>query len=486
MDPDHRRIAAGRRHGVAHHRVVVLLPDPAPGGPGGAAEDGPERRHGVPVVGGDRGGRRGRRRGPGPVIFRRPVGKRPDRQVCNPDAVLRERHAPGVGQAADDGEFQPPFPEHRRGRLLAAGAEHHQHPFLALREHDLVGRHALLPLRDAVEVEFHPEAALGRHLEGRGCQAGRAHVLDRDDGVRAHEFEAGLDQQLAGKRVAHLHGRAHLIGLVVEGRGRHGGPVDAVAPGPRADIDDGIADARRRRAENTVGRRDADRHGVHQDVAVIGGVEGAFAADGRHADAVPVAADARDHAGGKPPRRLVVGRAEAQRIQDRHGPRAHGEHVAQYAADARGRALVRLDEGGMVVAFHLEDRRQPAADIDGPGVLPRSLEHPGRFHRQRPQPRLRGLVGAMLAPHGGEDAELDLVGRPAEDFQHARIFVRREAAMLLVRAAHAASASNNARPSVPPRSASAARSGCGIMPRTLRLSFRMPAMSPREPLGLSI
>ena len=41
------------------------------------------------------------------------------------------------------------------------------------------------------------------------------------------------------------------------------------------------------------------------------------------------------------------------------------------------------------------------------------------------------------------------------------------------------------RPSVPPIAASAARSGCGISPRTVPASFTMPAMLSSEPLGLA-
>lgn len=51
--------------------------------------------------------------------------------------------------------------------------------------------------------------------------------------------------------------------------------------------------------------------------------------------------------------------------------------------------------------------------------------------------------------------------------------------------ATAASAlSNSGRPSVPPFSGSMRFSGCGIMPRMLRLSERMPAISSAEPFGL--
>jgi hypothetical protein len=65
----------------------------------------------------------------------------------------------------------------------------------------------------------------------------------------------------------------------------------------------------------------------------------------------------------------MIRRAEAQRVHRRDGPRAHGEDIAQDAADAGGRALVGLDVGGVVVALHLEDDAIAVADIDDAGVL---------------------------------------------------------------------------------------------------------------------
>ena len=177
-----------------------------------------------------------------------------------------------------------------------------------------------------------PRAAISNEDEVR---PGRAHVLDGDDAVGLHQLEAGLDQQLLGERVAHLHGRALGLGLVAElGRG-HGGAVDAVAAGLGADVDDRVADAAGRRVEDPVGAGDADAHRVDQDVAVVGAVERALAADRRHADAVAVAADAGDHAVDEVAGLRVAGLAEAQRVEDRDRPRAHGEDVAQDAADAR-------------------------------------------------------------------------------------------------------------------------------------------------------
>jgi len=44
---------------------------------------------------------------------------------------------------------------------------------------------------------------------------------------------------------------------------------------------------------------------------------------------------------------------------------------------------------------------------------------------------------------------------------------------------------NITKPSVDPMSASEARSGCGIMPITLRAGFSTPGMFRVDPLGLS-
>jgi hypothetical protein len=70
-------------------------------------------------------------------------------------------------------------------------------------------------------------------------------------------------------------------------------------------------------------------------------------------------------------RRRSLQRTEAQRVQQRDRPAPHREDVADDPADAGGRALVRLDEGRMVVRLDLEDRREAAADVDRAGVLAR-------------------------------------------------------------------------------------------------------------------
>jgi hypothetical protein len=69
------------------------------------------------------------------------------------------------------------------------------------------------------------------------------------------------------------------------------------------------------------------------------------------------------------------GSAEGQRVHRRDGPRAHGEDVAQDAAHAGRRALIGLDVGGVVVAFHLEDHRLPVADIHHARILAGAADH---------------------------------------------------------------------------------------------------------------
>jgi hypothetical protein len=87
------------------------------------------------------------------------------------------------------------------------------------------------------------------------------------------------------------------------------------------------------------------------------------------------------------------------------------------------RALMRFDVAGVVVAFHLEDQRQPVADIDDAGILARAADHLRALGGQGAQPFLRRLVGTMLVPHRGKDAEFGEAGFAADDLQDAVVFV---------------------------------------------------------------
>ena len=271
--------------------------------------------------------------------------------------------------------------------------------------------------------------------------------------------------------------------------------MDAVTPGLGADIDHRVAHAGGLGIENPVLGRDTHGHGIDQDVAVIALVEIATAADRGDADAIAVAADPGDHAGDEMLGLGVVRAAEAKRVEIGDGPRAHGEDIAQDAADARCRALIGLDERGMVMALHLEDRGQPFADIDDTGVLARAADHPGRFRRQAPQPFARRFIGAMLAPHHRENAELGDVGLAPQNIDHLAVFFRAQPMagddvgwvgdIGRHQPSASTSPSNMARPSVPVRRASASRSGWGIMPSTLPASLVIPAILAKDPLGLA-
>ncbi len=271
-----------------------------------------------------------------------------------------------------------------------------------------------------------PTPPRSRHLDRGGGEPGRSHVLDRDDRVGLHQFEARLDQQLFGERVADLHRRPLRLGIGAERGGGHRGAVNAVAAGLGADIDHGVAHSGGGTEKNAVGAGDADGHRIDQRVAVVGGMKIDLAADGRHAHAIAVAADAAHHAIDDAPRGGMVRAAEAQRVQVGDRPRAHREHVAQDAADAGRRTLVRLDEARVVVALHLEDGRQALADGDDAGVLAGAVDHPGRARRQLAQPDAGGFVGAVLRPHDAEHAELGQRRRAAQDREHARVLVPAE------------------------------------------------------------
>ena len=150
--------------------------------------------------------------------------------------------------------------------------------------------------------------------------------------------------------------------------------------------------------------QEADAHGVHEWVRGVRGVEHGRAADGRHADAVPVVADARDRA-----LEVPVGRAEPQAVEQRDRPRAHRDDVAQDPADAGRGALERLDRGRVIVRLDLERDGEPAADVDHACVLARALQHALAGRRQPAQERRGMLVAAVLGPQEREDRELEVV-----------------------------------------------------------------------------
>ena len=429
----HRRVAARALHGVAADLLVVLLVDPAPAGD-------VRRTHQLHEVAADVGALRHpverlhARPFPvfvqahvWPVVERRVVGERTQRNVGRHFAVPFQHHVAGVGDFADHREIQLPLAKDRLGLGLAAGLEDDQHPLLAFGQHHFVGRHAVFAARHLVHVEPNTGAALRGHLDGRGSEARRPHVLNSDDRVGRHQLQARFDQQLFGERIADLHRRALLVAVLVEVGARHGRAVDPVAAGLGSDIDDRIADAGRGRIEDLVGAGDADRHRIDQDVAVIGGVEIDLAADRGHADAIAVAADPCDHARHQMPRLGMVRPSEPQRIQVGDGPRAHGEDVAQDSSDPCRGALIGFDVGRVVVALHLEDCRVAVADVDDAGILARAANHPRRFGWQLLEMQARALVAAVLRPHDGEDAELDEVRLAAHRVQDALVFVGAEA-----------------------------------------------------------
>ena len=164
--------------------------------------------------------------------------------------------------------------------------------------------------------------------------------------------------------------------LVLERRrGEDARPADAVAAGRGAEQDDVVARPGRLGQDQHPLLEQADGHDVDERVALVGRVEDELAADGRDADAVAVAADAADDAVHEMAGVRVARVAEAERVEDGDRAGAHGEDVAQDAADAGRGALVRLHRGGVVVALDLERDRQPVADADDAGVVADAGHH---------------------------------------------------------------------------------------------------------------
>ncbi len=219
-----------------------------------------------------------------------------------------------------------------------------------------------------------------------------------------------LDQLLAGERIADLHGRALVLVRVGELLAREDArAADAVPAGRRAVEDDQVPGPTRARGKDALLRQHPDAHRVHERVLGVDRVEHRLAADRGDADAVSVVADPGDRA---PEGEARV--AEAQPVEQRDRPRAHGDDVPEDPADARRGALEGLDRGRMVVALHLEGDRLAVADRDDAGVLAGALEHGRALGRKSAQEERRMLVTAVLRPEEGEHSELEVVRLPFE------------------------------------------------------------------------
>ena len=83
------------------------------------------------------------------------------------------------------------------------------------------------------------------------------------------------------KRIANLHIGPLRLGSFAELLARHGGAVDAVAPGLRSHVNDRISFARRSRIKNLVAPHQAQRKRIHQRIAGVARLELGLAAQVR-------------------------------------------------------------------------------------------------------------------------------------------------------------------------------------------------------------
>ena len=167
---------------------------------------------------------------------------------------------------------------------------------------------------------------------------------------------------------------------------------------------------------------------VDQRVPLVRGVEHHLAADVGQAEAVAVAADARDHAVHDARGVRVVDRAEPQLVHHRDRARAHRHDVPHDPSDAGGRALVGLDEARVVVALDLERHRPAVTDVHDAGVLPHARQQVlahlvGGLLAELAQVQLGRLVRAVLGPHHRVHRQLGRGGAAAQQVDDALVLV---------------------------------------------------------------
>ena len=191
------------------------------------------------------------------------------------------------------------------------------------------------------------------------------------------QLQAGLEQELLGEGVAHLHLGPAGVGVLAQLLAGEGGPVDAVAPGARAHRHQRVAVSVSLAPDELFALHDAQAHHVDDRIALVAAVEVGLAAEVGDAHAVAVVAGPAHDAVEEVAHAARVQVPEVQRVEHRDRAGAHGEDVAQDPSDAGGRALVGFDGGRVVVRLDLERERVSVADVDHPRVLARALDDPG-------------------------------------------------------------------------------------------------------------
>src|SRR5919198_4008710 len=338
------------------------------------------------------------------------VGQERDRDLAHDVLVVEGPERSGIGHLADIGDGELPSFAHRNHVVKSLGLHDRDHAFLALGDDDLDRLEVGLPKRDAVEVDIDADSSAARHLGQGGGKPGGAEVLQALDEAGLDERKARFDQLLARERIADLDGRPLVLVLVRElFAGEHARAADPISPSRRAEEDDEVARPRGARPHDPFGRDEPDAHGVDERVLRVGAREERVPADGGHTHAVAVMADTGDRS---PEGEIRL--AEAEAVEQRDGARSHGDDVAQNAPYTGRGALERLDGRRMVVALDLEGRRLALAEVDDARVLARALKYVHALARQPFQEESRVLVAAVLRPEEGENGELEIIRRAAE------------------------------------------------------------------------
>ena len=162
MYPDQPGIAARPGNGVCHDLTVILLIDPAPAAKIGtcqqAAQNSADRR----IVGnaGTVQHRVWRAVCLRAVIFGCVIDQRGQRDVTRDTAILQQHQPAGFCHFANRHEIEVPFLENLPRRVRGVRLQHHQHAFLAFREHQLIGTHRFLTRRHQIKVHLHTQTAL--------------------------------------------------------------------------------------------------------------------------------------------------------------------------------------------------------------------------------------------------------------------------------------------------------------------------------------
>ena len=283
-------------------------------------------------------------------------------EVCDDFSIVENAQPMGIGEGAKHGSFNRfrLTDCHQFLQILRWYGDYH--PFLRFGKPNLP--RVKIFIFERYIFQMHICTCLLTHLTDGGGKSTGTTIRDIAIELAIPCTHQGIDNFLLHNRVANLHDAAKAFGGIVQLQRGERCPVNAIAPGAPTESDNQIAGLHRFIAPILGNQTDVAT--IDEWIPCIAWVEQDCTVSCRNPHTVAVVSHTRDNAFENPFRmecafgKFVVaeiGKTETEniRVQNRLRAKTCAERVPNHPTDACACAAIRLDCGGVIMRFDLEN-----------------------------------------------------------------------------------------------------------------------------------